>query len=465
MNKGIENLLRQTASINKQYKKIAEITGENYNVFRVLNLQTREVRMHSAFIAELLNPKGNHGQGNVFIIEFIEMLKRNSKCLPKENNTEVLEIKFDATKAKSAKVESWLGKTTDKEGGFIDILLTDASQKHIIIENKIYAGDQRKQLLRYHNFDKDAPIIYLTLDGKKPSDYSISNGMDGSEIEADIIEILKAEGADKKAELDKLINQIVCISYKFEILKWLEECKKYTVDHPLLRETITQYIHLIKYLTNQTINNDMENEILNEVLKNEESFNAFKELFNSKNNLLHYYIKEKLIPFLKEIKVKIKEGKNGSHETANILNEINISDVSFELHLDEKILKNEIDGEKYFSYSNEKLRDLNLAVTFGFSNSKRNYQYFIYGFRYIDPTLGKSNFPNLKIKCETTFQVQFSSSPESKWLCWRQFDEYDSDWNNLEILQKIQFGKFNEELVEKLVAMLKITDDDEVFKF
>ncbi len=38
--------------------------GELFNIFNVLDLRTNEVRTHSAFIAELLNPDGNHGLGD-----------------------------------------------------------------------------------------------------------------------------------------------------------------------------------------------------------------------------------------------------------------------------------------------------------------------------------------------------------------------------------------------------------------
>ena len=36
--------------------------GECFNVFRVLGLSTSEVKLHSAFIAELLNPKGSRAR-------------------------------------------------------------------------------------------------------------------------------------------------------------------------------------------------------------------------------------------------------------------------------------------------------------------------------------------------------------------------------------------------------------------
>jgi cell division protein FtsA len=51
-------------------------------------------------------------------------------------------------------------------GGRLDIVITDNSNNRVIIENKIFAGDQKNQLLRYYNFDKRSIILYLTLDIK-----------------------------------------------------------------------------------------------------------------------------------------------------------------------------------------------------------------------------------------------------------------------------------------------------------
>ena len=66
------SFLERVTSINKKYENIAEITGENFNVFRILGLSSSEVRTHSAFIAELLNPKGSHNQKQIFLKLFCE---------------------------------------------------------------------------------------------------------------------------------------------------------------------------------------------------------------------------------------------------------------------------------------------------------------------------------------------------------------------------------------------------------
>jgi len=61
-----DSLLDQVNAISKKYKKVNELTGENFNIFRILKLESSEVKTHSAFIAELLKPSGSHGQKDTF---------------------------------------------------------------------------------------------------------------------------------------------------------------------------------------------------------------------------------------------------------------------------------------------------------------------------------------------------------------------------------------------------------------
>src|SRR5690606_22821226 len=111
------------------------------------------------------------------------------------------------------------------------------------IENKIYAGDQNGQVLRYwaHNRGGNT-VLYLTLDGREPE-----------------------EGSKKTLEAGK---DFVCISYKETILEWLQECLAYSAEDAILRESIRQYIILIKKLTGQLTDKRMEKDLENLLLSN-----------------------------------------------------------------------------------------------------------------------------------------------------------------------------------------------------
>lgn len=216
-------LFNQILSINARYAKINELTGENFNVFRILNVETSEVRMHSSFIAELLDPKGSHGQKDVFLKLFIQWFCFKQKIID--------------TASCKVEVEKHTGRINEDrtEGGRIDILITDKDNNQVIIENKIYAGDQHNQLLRYFKHSPKADLIYLSLDGKEPEEYSKG--------------ILES-GKDYQ-----------CRSYSTHISDWLEACRKEVAVLPIIRESITQYLNLIKYLTNQTLNDTMKEEV------------------------------------------------------------------------------------------------------------------------------------------------------------------------------------------------------------
>ncbi|MCP4987377.1 MAG: hypothetical protein GY928_15375 [Colwellia sp.] len=50
-------------------------TEFQFNLFSVLRSASDEVRLHSRFITEILNPKGSHGFGDCFLQEFLKTLK------------------------------------------------------------------------------------------------------------------------------------------------------------------------------------------------------------------------------------------------------------------------------------------------------------------------------------------------------------------------------------------------------
>jgi hypothetical protein len=236
-------VIQQAGHYKQKSDEIARITGGRFNVFSILGVESRETSTHSAFLTELLNPKGTHDQGDVFLSLFIKMLQARGIGFPSEFNT----------KTTTVIKESRIGLINDSytEGGQIDILLKDGQRNAICIENKIYAVDQEKQLIRYHQHlhcdFKGGILIYLTLSGDSASSGS---------TEDDVRKLTL--GADYH-----------CISYREDILGWLEECRKASVEVPVVREAIGQYIQLIKKLTNQTMVTKDRDALVDWVLKSD----------------------------------------------------------------------------------------------------------------------------------------------------------------------------------------------------
>lgn len=189
--------------------------------------------MHSAFLSELLSPKGTHGQKDNFLKEFI-------KVFQVEKFTE-----FDCTDS-IVSPEIKIGEISEDytSGGRLDIVITSGN-KSIVIENKIYATDGKNQLLRYKNSCPNAEIFYLILIGNPPSPESKGTLKD---------------------------DDYKCRSYSTDIIRWLEKCREKSVMLPMLRECISQYINLIKHLTHQSTNKIQEMEIQKLLLGSPEKF-------------------------------------------------------------------------------------------------------------------------------------------------------------------------------------------------
>ena len=272
----IINILNQVRIVSrkiKEQRKEKFERGENYNIFYDLGFMSDEVHLHSMFLANLLNPKGSHGQRGKFLEAFLKMLQKSFPAISADN------LELNITNA-SVEVEKYIGRQTDSEGGRIDIYLTDGKHS-IIIENKIYAGDQHHQMLRYWNYgmsqkgddtEKSFVLIYLTLDGCSPSKDSL--------------------GEDLKE------NDIVCLSYKSDIRGWLDRCVELASRTPLVRETINQYISTIDILTNNVMEDNKE---LLDILSKEENLDAIYDIANNTNIVVNRIINEVFIPKLRDL--------------------------------------------------------------------------------------------------------------------------------------------------------------------
>ena len=272
----IINILNQVRIVSrkiKEQRKEKFERGENYNIFNDLGFISDEVHLHSMFLANLLNPKGSHGQRGKFLEAFLKMLQKSFPAISADR------LVLDTANA-SVEVEKYIGRQTDNEGGRIDIYLTDGKHS-IIIENKIYAVDQHHQMLRYWNYgmsqkvndtEKSFVLIYLTLDGCSPSKDSLG-------------EYLKE-------------NDIVCLSYKSDIRGWLDRCVELSSRTPLVRETINQYISTIDILTNNVMEDNKE---LLDILSKEENLDAVYDIANNKNIVVNRIINEVFIPKLRDL--------------------------------------------------------------------------------------------------------------------------------------------------------------------
>ena len=219
--------MTQVESIIKQLQQVLFVEricqeekwkrGDCFNIFQILGVATSEVRLHSAFLAELLNPCASHGMTAKYLSSFLDYVIR------RESDP----FEFDVDSAK-VYVEYNIGNISADytTGGRIDLMVQDKNKQTIVIENKIYAGDQFCQMFRYNQFarndlqlsDNQLRLLYLALNGDEPSKESL-NGVEFKYYRK---------------------------SYREDILPWLECCLSMSALKPMVRETIFQYINNLK---------------------------------------------------------------------------------------------------------------------------------------------------------------------------------------------------------------------------
>jgi hypothetical protein len=147
--------------IKKYNSHVQKYLSSDFNVFEFINPDENKL---SDVIADLLKPNGKHGQGDIFLKEFLHLIELTDKL-----NTQ----NVNATIYREA--STFLIKNTQKR---IDILI-DLKHFGIVIENKPWATDQPTQLQDYSDFMRrrygdNYTIIYLATDGNFPSELSIS---------------------------------------------------------------------------------------------------------------------------------------------------------------------------------------------------------------------------------------------------------------------------------------------------
>lgn len=212
----MDDFLQTVALLRARYHRPA-----GFNLFSILRSSSDEVRLHSRFLAFLLDPKATHNQGTALLNLLLKRLGIQNFGL--ENATVEVEYRN------------------------IDILVRNQTKQAVIIENKIYAGDQDEQLWGYHQRMqaegyREIWTTYLTLDGAEPSEQSRKS------------------------------LPVILLSYEAEIIAWLKDCIPLVAREPGVRESVFQYIELLKKLTSSDQDEIYMSKLKAEILHGENLF-------------------------------------------------------------------------------------------------------------------------------------------------------------------------------------------------
>jgi len=207
----IEKLLFSVEKILLKNEEESRKTGTSFNIFEIANISTKETII-CRILAELLSPKGTHGQNSAFLKRFLHI------CLG------ITEFSKNEIENAFVKIEH---RSDDKRR--IDLVI-EISHSVIPIEVKINAGDSDNQCYDYlkatRKIDENAKLVYLSITG----DYPPKNSM-------------------KRLTKDDVIP----ISFSEHIMKWLISC----LDTPdmekkeLVKAIIIQLMSTIKLFSNQ----------------------------------------------------------------------------------------------------------------------------------------------------------------------------------------------------------------------
>lgn len=249
-------------------------TGLGFNLISILGMNHLETT-HSKIIAELLDSKGSHNFGNKFLELFLKQVGIND---------------FDKSNYKVIR-EEYFSDVSCGDGQsmrtFLDIVIKEVSTgKVILIENKIWAENQYKQLERYYECyqDKIIKLLYLNV---FEYDYTFN-------LERKLTE-------EEKYKLNKIKNVYQSISYETVIKNWLEDCVNTSVEKPYINHQIEAYYQTVLKISNQSIYSKMATTIFDKIMESSENLETAEKISQQYNEANSYLENE----FFKRLYVRI----------------------------------------------------------------------------------------------------------------------------------------------------------------
>lgn len=207
----MRELIEKAIPIIKRYEEEEIRNGYGNNIYSMLDMERDEVKTHEHTIYSVFQNQNNNEIKQKLFAAFMRTME--------------LEEKYSLTEWEVEK-EYFIGD------GRIDLFFHSCDNKMaVVVELKIDAEDQSEQLTRYYDYVQkesyaDYEIVYLTIDGREPSEQSVS-------------------GIPETCHVRRR-------SFGEHVVNWLSECidvlEKNSLDSSLLK----QYEILLKKITQET---------------------------------------------------------------------------------------------------------------------------------------------------------------------------------------------------------------------
>ncbi|WP_201583343.1 PDDEXK-like family protein [Psychrobacter jeotgali] len=268
----LNEVIKKTDALKTAQALYSRQLAPKFNTFDYIN--TDELGL-SRILADLLNPKGSHGQQESFLRLFIE------HCLPNLNQAANWQSFIDHIKKTNVLVEetTWKSGTSRRMDIYLECK-ADGTSYGICIENKPYASDQFKQLQDYANELTNRNLsrwhlIYLNEYTDTPSEHSINS----KELQA-----LTAK------------NQFSALKFS-DLIDWLKACQVECQNN-----SVTEFLaQLIKFIQKHFMgieDMNMDKTVLEVMQQSDENIEASIQIANNLNELKKQLI-QKLIQDLK----------------------------------------------------------------------------------------------------------------------------------------------------------------------
>lgn len=160
---GFGQLQQGLKRLNAARLQVEREEAPRHNIFSILGVAAHENRTHTPMLAYLLNPRATHGQGCLFLREFLSQCGR-----------------MDGFPQPTGDVESgaWFVDTQKvTASGTMDLVISSPSLRYLlVVENKIYAPEGADQVMRHHRWLESRRVqyerralIFLTPEGREAS--------------------------------------------------------------------------------------------------------------------------------------------------------------------------------------------------------------------------------------------------------------------------------------------------------
>ena len=260
-----EKLLKEAYEKSKDY--LYE-DSSRYNLLSIIEKDRDEAHIHSKVIYNLLSQNWGKKDKETFLTLFLKEIGIGEEVIYNE--------KWEVSREKTFDLDTIKGR--------LDFEIKSKDYIYII-EMKIDAGDQPEQLIRYQEFAKKQhkkyKIFYLTLDGHNASKKSI--------------------GEEENLEENQKV-EYTNISFKEEILNWLENCLKLAEGKENKLACINQYIASINKILGEK-----EIKIKDNILKSSEDIKNAITLYKKLNENLQKVLESFFEELNKKLKNKLKD--------------------------------------------------------------------------------------------------------------------------------------------------------------